>query len=423
MSPVVTTATAADFLALVPHLMGFEAQNSIVFVAFRGRRTCGAMRFDLPVLVESAADDAGSKFYKRVATTLVGTVSKLSGVDGVVPVVYTDETFAGSSGMPRAAFVRAVIARFEFSGFDVRDALCIAADGWGSYFDPKCPPQGRALSDIADSRVLDGVPVDDVRPLGDIAQWSTLPEASEHERQHVEKSLRTFARVFDSRVLVDAGEIEDDEDDDWLYDHGFDDDELYNDELYDDDLSDDDYWDARRRTVSRLVREVPAQLERILARGGAGLDVDRANWGDSAAFVISLARLPALRDVVMLQWAFDLDTGERVLSDARRFVFGAPADELGSAGLMLGQGPRPDPERIERAIELLKKITSLAPESHRPPLFCILAWLNWALGRSSVANVFVTAAEEIDAHYGFAELMRAVLERGMLPEWAFATEP
>ena len=90
---------------------------------------------------------------------------------------------------------------------------------------------------------------------------------------------------------------------------------------------------------------------------------------------------------------------------------------------MLGRGPRPHPERIDRAIEVLKRITALAPRSDRAPLFCILAWLNWALGRSSVANLFVTAAEGVDDGYGFAELMRTVLERGMLPEWAFVSDP
>jgi hypothetical protein len=389
MTTVVTTASAADFLAVVPHLVGFEPQNSVVFVAFHGRRTCGAMRFDLPDVVESGADDSGSKLYKRVATTLVGMLSKLPGVDAVVPVVYTAETFADSGGAPRAAFARAVVARFEFSGFELRDALCVAADGWGSYFDDKCPPTGRPLADIVGSAILDDVPASELPPLGQIERWAALPEVTATERARVARSVRVYSTAIDGRLLSAAGFPLGDDDDDG-----------------------DEPADAQ----SRLLAEVPAVLERILDHGAIDIEAD------AAGFVITLARLPALRDVVMLQWAFDIEVGYNVLDDARRFALGAPPFDLETAGLMLGRGPRPHPERIARAIGVLKRITALAPRSDRAPLFCILAWLNWALGRSSVANLFVTAAEGVDDGYGFAELMRTVLERGMLPEWAFVSD-
>jgi hypothetical protein len=399
MSTIVTTASAADFLAVVPHLVGFELQNSIVFVAFHGRRTCGAMRFDLPDVVDGGADDAGSTFYKRVATTLVGMLSKLPGVESVVPVVYTADPF-GENGPPRASFVRAVIARFEFSGFDVRDALCVAADGWGSYLDEKCPPRGRPLDDIAGSPVFDGLAEHERRPLGAIDQWAALPVVAEADRRLVAKSVGDFSLAIDGGILVEAGEPS--------LDGSFDDD--------DDEADDADPETVLRRAKSRLLLDIPYVLERILDDGEAELETQ------AAGLVIALARLPALRDVVMLQWAFDRDVGENVLNDARWFVHGTPPDELDTAGLMLGEGRRPDPERIERAIGLLKRITALAPKQHTPPLLSVLAWLNWALGRSSVAKIFVTAAEKTDPRYGFAELMHTVLERGMLPEWAFGED-
>ncbi|GAB2461743.1 hypothetical protein HD599_001011 [Conyzicola lurida] len=49
----------------------------------------------------------------------------------------------------------------------------------------------------------------------------------------------------------------------------------------------------------------------------------------------------------------------------------------------------------------------------------MLAWLNWALGRSSVAHRFVVAAAEIDDEYGLVEIISTMLDRGFLPEWAF----
>ncbi|WP_411701364.1 DUF4192 family protein [Conyzicola sp.] len=378
MSTVVTAANAADFLAVVPHLVGFEPRDSIVFVAFRGRRTCAALRFDLPQ--KAASDDAGRRLHKRVATTLVGTISKLPGVDAVVPVVFTDEGFGGS-GAPRALFVSAVTTRLEFSGFEVRDALCVASDGWGSYLDARCPAEGRPLAAIERSRVLDELSADALRPLGDVARWAALPHVGAIDGERVAKLVLRFAALIDGTPGRPV--------------------------------------DPRVARAVGLPRaqppsDVPSTLEAILS-----VDPGRIEPA-AAAFVIAVVRSPALRDVVMLQWAFDLETGERVLDDAHRFALGAPADALPSAGLMLGRGPRPDPARVETAIDLLKTIAALAPRRNRPPVLCMLAWLSWALGRSSVANEFVCAAEDIDAAYGLAEVLRMVLERGMLPEWAFA---
>jgi len=389
MSTIVKAATAADFLAVVPRLVGFEPSDSIVFVAFRGRRTCGAIRFDLPEHVgpSRAADDTERRFHRRVATTLVGTLSKLPGVDAVVPVVYTDEAFADAGRAPRAAFVREVTERLEFSGFLVRDALCIAADGWGSYLDPDCPADGRPLAAIAQSRVLDDLPPDQHAALEGVAERAALPAAGVFECERVAALVRRFGAVIDRDVNGPDGDFD----------------------------PTGEVVDAIGVSGPQL-SDIPLTLERILRHDPGSLDPV------VAAFVIAVVRSPAMRDVVMLQWAFNVATGERVLADARRFAVGAPADELDSAVLMLWQGPRPAPDRVETAVTLLKRVTALAPARNRPPLYCMLAWLNWALGRSSVANEFVSAAEAIDADYGLAEVMRAVLERGMLPEWAFADE-
>jgi hypothetical protein len=85
--------------------------------------------------------------------------------------------------------------------------------------------------------------------------------------------------------------------------------------------------------------------------------------------------------------------------------------------------PRPDPERIERAIELLRSTAAHLPERHRAPLLTMLGWLHWALGRGSVAGRFVDAARRIDPRYGLAELLARMLGAGMLPEWAYRADP
>jgi hypothetical protein len=417
MTTIVKTTHAKDFLALVPQLVGFQPSESIVFVAFRGSRTCAAVRFDLP-------DDSSEQHHRRVATSLVGMLSKLPGVDGVVPVVYTERPYLGDSGgdgaagapaaepgPPHRRFLGAVIERFRFSGYRVRDALCVAGDAWGSYLDPDCPAEGRSLDDIAGSEALGEVPQLARSRFGDVAQWAALPVVDLATKERVARKLRELARAFErsgapaagyaadnAAACADAGRTASDHADAGLT------------------AAEADVALALGLDEPARVHDLPAVLELILAHDVARLD-DRA-----AAFVIAISRSPAIRDVVMLQWAFDLATGDRVLDDAESFAAGTPAESLDSGVLMLGQGPRPDPERVDAAIELLKAIAARAPRPDRPPLLCMLAWLNWALGRSSVAHLFVTAAQEIDNRYGLAELLRTVLDRGMLPEWAFAVE-
>jgi hypothetical protein len=424
MTTIVKTAHAKDFLALVPQLVGFQPSESIVFVAFRGSRTCAAVRFDLP-------DDSSEQHHRRVATSLVGMLSKLPGVDGVVPVVYTERAYLGDGGdsgapsadpgPPHRRFVGAVIERFRFSGYRVRDALCVAGDAWGSYIDPDFPAEGRPLGDIAASEALGEVPQLARSRFGDVAQWAALPVVDLATKERVARKLRELARAFDSGRTAAPAATHDHADvteaalaaaDTALVDAEAD----FAAAEADVAAAEADVALALGLDDPARVHDLPAVLELILAHDVARLD-DRA-----AAFVIAIARSPALRDVVMLQWAFDLATGDRVLDDAESFAAGAPAEDLDSGVLMLGQGPRPDPERVDAAIELLKAIAARAPRPDRPPLLCMLAWLNWALGRSSVAHLFVTAAQEIDDRYGLAELIRTVLDRGMLPEWAFAVE-
>jgi hypothetical protein len=48
MTVIVKASGPADLLAMVPSMVRMVPRNSVVFLAFRGKRTCGAMRFNLP---------------------------------------------------------------------------------------------------------------------------------------------------------------------------------------------------------------------------------------------------------------------------------------------------------------------------------------------------------------------------------------
>ncbi|HSP53517.1 MAG TPA: DUF4192 domain-containing protein [Cryobacterium sp.] len=388
---IVKTREAHDFLALVPQLAGFLPEKSLVLVAFRGNRTCGAMRFNLP------EPTAPEKVLKRIATTLVGTLCKIPDVDALVPVVYSDEPIAAVAGLPQERFVEVLCARARLSGFLLRDALCVAPDGWGSYFDPDCPAAGHPLSAIAASEVHRAIPEADRRDLATLSSRADLPAVDPSMKKRLGRRLARYHSL-----------------------------------------------DAGAATVPELLELAGDILDPVLAAEAAlGLDVQNLGLDDAAALLF-LVQGPACRDQMMLQFAFGEAVGRDTQALNLRYALlqratGRSLDDIigeeQSAGagsphsratsdLLLGLcRERPDPERIEQAIRLLKLLVALAPRKARPAPLCMLAWLSWAMGRGSVAGIFVDRALAIDRSYGMAGLLTTVFGSGHLPDWAFAVPP
>lgn len=122
-----------DLLALVPELVGFEPQRSLVLVAVRSGTTCGTLRVDLPGHAGST-DPAAIASY---VSTLVGMACRLPGVDALLPVVVTDAACA--SGVPHADLLAQLHRTGTTAGFTMHDALFVAADGWGRAGRPPRP--------------------------------------------------------------------------------------------------------------------------------------------------------------------------------------------------------------------------------------------------------------------------------------------
>jgi hypothetical protein len=368
MSPtpptVIKANTPADMLALVPHLVGYFPRNSLVMMMFDGRRTCGAIRIDIPTVDSTAV-------LKRFANVALGTVTRVPGVIALVPVIFTDDSFGDDSLIPHTELMEILQRRIGHMGYEVREALCQAADGWASYLDPRSPRGGRPLSDISTSAVNDNVPPD-VRAktgdhLADASYVVAIPESVEKANEAMAR-LRTFIAAVRLSGKV-APEIE-------------------------------------------PMMDIPFFAEWILSWEPEDLQM----WAPLFLFAI---QGPPMRDHIMLQWATNLATGER-LFDAVADYNGSPEsldEDLFS--IMLGKAPQPDPKRLERGVELLRILLQIAEDQYRPAPLCMLAWLNWALGRLSHAHVYIDEALRIDPSYGMALLLNTIVESGMLPKWAF----
>ena len=365
MTVILKANGPADLLAMAPPMVGFLPRNSVVLVAFRGKRTCGAMRFDLPPSDEPV-------IRKRVVTTIVGMFCKLSEVDAAVVILYTDHQFGNSDAVPHEAFADVIGRRLTLSGFELRESICQAADGWASYFDREVPVGGHPLAQIAASKVARAI--NDQR--GSFPPPATMidrvPRAEKSQRSRLEQRLEAYETVR-ANILRNDGPIP--------------------------------------PSVLDVMEDLPLFAERALMWDAAELD-------DCGALLVFALQGPPIRDLVMLQWAFGIEVGDRLwCEDLRDDSPDGPNADL--ANLMMGIGPRPDPRRIESGIALLLELTSRAGDARRPPLLCMLAWLNWALGHGSQAGLHLDEALAIAPGYSMARLLESMTGTGILPEWAF----
>ncbi|MGB4779191.1 MAG: lipopolysaccharide biosynthesis protein, partial [Microbacterium sp.] len=127
---------------------------------------------------------------------------------------------------------------------------------------------------------------------------------------------------------------------------------------------------------------------------------------------------PSLRDIALVQWASDVDGGDLAIRAQQRWESGGdyPADV---AEVMWGEGPRPDPQRLETALELCRTVAALLPNRRRAGALAVCGWLAWALGRSTHADHYATQALHSEPAHGLAAIVHSFVAAAHLPDWAF----
>lgn len=374
MHTVMRAADAAELLALVPVLAGYRPHESLTFVLFEGRRSLGVMRFNLP-------DDDDE--VDRIAATLIGYACKVRAADGIAVVVFTESDLVDRAGgaLAHDDLVGAILARADSCGLGVKEALCWAGDAWGSYLDASRVP--RSLDEIA--RRQDDAPIPLPRVIASQADGADLPEFDLAARERVGRALAEIAAAVDDQ---------------------------------------DDPHPAPG--------SAPAELRVIAALGVLGdppqLFEDALSW-DAAApdplaascLIWCLAR-PLLRDVALRQWCYDQVAGDETF-DAQLSWHEGVSFPPRIAQHLWGEGPVPDPDRLKRALTLVRAMASLAPRHARPGVLSAAAWLSWALGRSTHAASYARMAIEIDPDHGLSDIVLTMTSAGHLPEWAFRRRP
>lgn len=153
------------------------------------------------------------------------------------------------------------------------------------------------------------------------------------------------------------------------------------------------------------------------------------------AEIAFLALVPGVPEQIALQVAFGSGVGERNARKFARLITQArlvgrsvdehvaelaasdaiPRDDL--VRLFLGEERQPPSlDRIGPGIAIFRRTASLVPESLRPPLLCVIAWLQWAHGRRPVAMAYLAETSRIEPHNVLARGLRAHF-LAAVPKW------
>jgi len=359
-------ADSAEFLGLVPALAGFTPRQSMVLVPFQASRAHGAMRIDLP------GDGADADEY---VDTAIALVSRVSGMDAVAVVVYTDELpLHTPDGMilPETVLVEDLLALATDTGLRIVDALCVMSCGWSSYFDLE--PELSPLDEIPEPPSFPGI--EDLTT--DQSAGAGVPAADLAERERVGRALRDI-----SDVLANEG------------------------------------------GPHRAMRENPQALDAMLLLDDLPLFFESLieHPEEPSPFVTATLlwclERPIFRDVALLQWAKDLSTGIRAFDAQLEFSSNGRCvpEDLGE--LFLGRGPAPDPVRLRTALGVVREAAARAPRDSRPAPLTLAAWISWALGRSTHAQCYLDLVLEIDPVFSLARLLSTLMDAAVLPEWTF----
>ena len=359
-----------ELLSFVPELIGFEPANSLVLVTLRGTRTSGTLRVDLPgsdpggslecCAGPGKAVRAGETGAPQGEERLTEYVSALLGMACRIPganglVPVVFTNGSCAAGTPHKELFVRLRSAARTAGFTVCDELYVAADGWGR---ADRPPRARAELDAAwRLRRLDP----DSAPVGaPPAEEATLPAVGSKLRERTEAAMAALSS--DDRVP-------------------------------------DPVWFAE------------------YSAGWPAADIGPA----AAALTAAVLARPWARDIVLFTWAWGRSAGLRASRFQERHLRGDPVLDEDFALALAGRGGigRPRIKDVSHAIELVRQVAARLREGERGPCLASLAWLQWALGRGSIAAEYARAALSADPDHGFAQLVHTMLERGMLPEWCF----
>ncbi|MCC9197817.1 DUF4192 domain-containing protein [Arthrobacter sp. zg-Y820] len=419
-----------DILAFIPHSLGFVPQESMVLMTMDSARLGATLRLDLPPAGLNHTD-----FAARVTELLRSDRA----ANGVLMALYTNLAWQQPEVPPYCPLVTELGEHLAEAGLPIRDGWLVSAHAWREYFctdSSCCPWPGHSLGLIADStlsaemvyrgsayaRSLDEAVSLDLPPA-----WENSADAALHRSAYVRRLRTRWCRraQFAGTLAV---------------------------------------WNAFFAAAAGTGTE-----QAVPERGCPQLRADP----EAAGFLLASLRARPVRDTLLVMAALGygraLEGAEAcnlLSTDDNRPVLPPgtgetawPAPErvprTGSGTVRAANRrsplrPRPgavsDPERDFREVligqysglpdwtgmdaafavfaELLAATAGDPGEAvdadgeAAAALLSLLAWIEWARGRGSRAQVHLTRCLASYPGYRLAELLEDLLTTGMFPLWA-----
>lgn len=183
MTTTIKAGGVAQFVGMIPAMLGYQPTDSVVLIPFQGNKTIGAMRFDTGPAFESP---------EEVAATMLGHVLRIEGIERVAALVYTS-----SAHLATLPLLAAINHRAVQTGVKVVDLIYVAADGWGSTLVDTEP---HPLSEIDGSLV----PAEMTVQAGVLA-GTELPDVPENTIEIAERAIANIPAelLFASMIVAE----------------------------------------------------------------------------------------------------------------------------------------------------------------------------------------------------------------------------
>lgn len=366
--PRVSAVEPADLVSYIQHTLGFVPRNSIAAIALAGRALGAVLRCDWdPAL---GRDPVAATAYAR---QVAGYLSADERADGSLVVLFRDAAGHGVQDAIDGTMAEALAAELETVGLPVREAWLVAG---GRLWHLDCPDRdacaahGSAMAGIETSAVntafiVEGSVVQDQPPAAD------LPEPAPVMGRDLRDAV-AWLRLDGPSGRRAAR---------WLAD-----------------------WD-------RVLAGAPLPAEPgVRARLLAGLVDVRLRDTLVAAASFSLPRA--------VSGAVWLDVLPRAVADR----LDAPVREadavLYSSVVLAASHRAPDWGRIERLRHACARLLPEAAGESAAAARCLVAWVEWARGRGSLAGRIMEQCRTAHPDYPLARLLGEVIDRGILAGWA-----
>lgn len=402
----------ADLISYIHHTLGFRPRNSLTAISLAGRSIGAVLRCDW-----DGAEVRTWPDHTSYARQFAGHLARDRRADGCVAVLFRDEPTGADPSGPGTTdadpttdsdrmLATALDREFADVGLPLMETWLVAGGRVWHVDCPRpavCSGHGSPVS-LVETSVLNATLILEGSLVSDEPEGSGLPARA------ATLSPDLIGAVWD----VLGGGIGPAPGD------GLDEDDDGNEPYWQDQL-DDLEEDAAHGLAAWL-----EDWERTLS--GGGLPDDPMARAMLAAGLIRIE----WRDCLLASATFSLD----------RAISGAAW--LGTVPLLaadlLGSGPRevngvlftsvilaashrgPDWERIRH---LRTACAALLPEMAGPvasALRCLVAWVEWARGRGSLAGRILEESHREDPEYPLGQLLREIVDRGMLSGWASRRE-